>query len=1290
MKNIRTPKDDARKPALKIPGTALLLAAGLLLILAGCQNPLHQQDAVAEADTGTLSLTINGQGSERTIMPPETTFADFVRFGLVFTPVGGGQPKSVDWCADEDLTDGTGMILLQSGTWDLVVTAFIMEEGDEVAAARSGANRIAVLTGGHVERNVVLLPIGGRGTFSWDIELLGAEVVTARMEILRYPGRGAFRGPYYLIGGGAPIGLTGYLDDLDAGQYFVVFTLSNGERNVRATEILRVYAYRTSHFDGAFSDDIFAVSLLYAVLDAWNGSAWDFDGAGIDGVHFAILGIEGANDDDGYFVDGIVALLNALTHNNGNPIVIDYEAPNAMNRLKALVDAALIGMAAMDDSFLYAGSYEDRAAAETAIEGLVRNGTGITISWPGNDRASVVIGDYEVGIIFDDVIFEVTLAAQLAWLRDRVQTGGRYYIEISDDEDIIPQAALTFPGRNDVTIVLRGVGAEPTNVRLSVNGAMFTVGYGVTLVLDENITLIGRNQDDHGANNNNSLIVVTEGALIMNDGARIAGNFNSAGTGGGVRVSVAGAFTMNGGEISGNAASYFFQTSGTVPVVAISRGGGVHVDGGAFTMNGGEIFGNLSTATAISNGSANAQPFGGGVYVGGGIFVMNDGDIHGNTSLAYARSTGIGTHVAPSRGGGVHVANGGEFVMVDGEIRGNAVSSTHVTIHGGGVYVASGGEFTMLDGEIFGNTGGGVHNSAGGTFRMVSGIVYGGNEGDLSNTATVGASLNNSGTAQFGAFVGDSFTQAGIFRTVNATINVRNGVIQTPMTGSLADQLYWLRNWAQSDSDYNVVLNGHGDISPAQAALPEGRTGLTITITGSVPSEARLSANGALFTVGSGVTLVLSQNLTLVGRNLGAHGANNNSSLVVVADGTLVMEQGSAIVRNVNAYGHGGGVNVSSTGTFIMNGGEISDNIVLGSRWHNQWDQGRFDGGGVFTNGAFTMSGGTISSNEVGQAGQTGTGGNGGGVHAGTGTVTITGGTISRNIAHNNGGGVFANVPVAMAGGIISHNIAHNNGGGVFANVTLDINGGEISSNAATIYGGGVRFEGTMLNMHDGIIHGNTARNGGGIWTVGTFNMYDGEVSANIVTATVSQAGQGNGGGVFFQGTAFNMRGGIISNNRTASAAGVGSTLGRNGGGIFINSNPGTFNMYDGEIHGNTAFLGGGVMIPSTGGTFNMRGGTIFGNTASAGLGGGVRNEGTFRISSGLIYGNEETVESHLRNTAISGGAAFSPSATGTGAAGLARAAQLGTFNIAGVFTQLNIISWHEDNTIHVVNGVRQ
>jgi uncharacterized repeat protein (TIGR02543 family) len=200
------------------------------------------------------------------------------------------------------------------------------------------------------------------------------------------------------------------------------------------------------------------------------------------------------------------------------------------------------------------------------------------------------------------------LANKLEWLRAHAQSNTSYTIVVNADESISSRS-LYYSNRNNITITLRSVDANRT-VSLSSNGAMFTVNSGVTLVLDNNITLQGHNS------NNDRLVVVFGGTLRMNNGSVITGN-----TGGGVYVDYNGTFTMNGGTISGN-------TSG--------GGGGVNVSAyGTFTMNGGTISGNTATGN------------GGGVFVSG-TFNMRGGTISGNTVAS--RGTSIGG------GGGVYVS----------------------------------------------------------------------------------------------------------------------------------------------------------------------------------------------------------------------------------------------------------------------------------------------------------------------------------------------------------------------------------------------------------------------------------------------------------------------------------------------------------------------------------------------------------------------------------------------------------------------------------------------------------
>jgi len=169
------------------------------------------------------------------------------------------------------------------------------------------------------------------------------------------------------------------------------------------------------------------------------------------------------------------------------------------------------------------------------------------------------------------------VADKMAWLRAFAQTGGNYIIEVRANETISDEIILSSGGKSNITITLRGIGANRTlNTRYD---GMFTVGSGVTLVLDNNITLTG--------GSSSHMVNVDGGALIMNNGTVITGAEDLAllfgKTGGGVKVK-SGSFTMNGGTISGN------------KVGAVGKGGGVGLSGGTFTMNGGTISGNSTGA----------------------------------------------------------------------------------------------------------------------------------------------------------------------------------------------------------------------------------------------------------------------------------------------------------------------------------------------------------------------------------------------------------------------------------------------------------------------------------------------------------------------------------------------------------------------------------------------------------------------------------------------------------------------------------------------------------------------
>ena len=250
-----------------------------------------------------------------------------------------------------------------------------------------------------------------------------------------------------------------------------------------------------------------------------------------------------------------------------------------------------------------------------------------------------------------------TLAQKLAWVRhqNNVQPGQIYTLEVYVDEAIAPQP-LSYANNMNVTITLKGIGGQRV-VSLSDFGALFTVDTGVTLILDENITLQGR------IPNNDSVVKVTGGTLIMNNGSVITGNENSGTTfGGGVFVgdrsltNTRGTFTMNGGTISGN----------TVNATGIaSGGGGVYVDRGDFTMKGGTISGNTVN---IGIGNVSLYIGGGGVSVYavtmiGATFQFGSFAKTGGTITGYADDTVNGNVVKDYYGTVVSMRGHAAFII---------------------------------------------------------------------------------------------------------------------------------------------------------------------------------------------------------------------------------------------------------------------------------------------------------------------------------------------------------------------------------------------------------------------------------------------------------------------------------------------------------------------------------------------------------------------------------------------------------------------------------------------------
>ena len=246
----------------------------------------------------------------------------------------------------------------------------------------------------------------------------------------------------------------------------------------------------------------------------------------------------------------------------------------------------------------------------------------------------------------------------------------------------------------------------------------------------------------------------------------------------------------------------------------------------------------------------------------------------------------------------------------------------------------------------------------------------------------------------------------------------------------------------------------------------------------------------------------------------------------------------------------------------------------------------------------------------------------GGGVQVDSGTFNLYGGTIFKNTA-DYGGGVL-----------------------VTQYTTFNMYGGSITDNAAAgdqgFGGGGVCVKGGTFNMHDGTIAANKATiytgkgNGGGVSVVdgGRFTMNGGTIGGTSADRDYNQA-KGNGGGVYVNGSTFEMKGSAsVAYNKAIK--GSSGDNGGNGGGVYVKEN-GKFIMHKtASVTGNTATNKGGgvyVSVSGQGSKFEMNddasvtGNTTTGNqTGDNGDGGGVYvKSGTFDMNGNASVKNNET-----------------------------------------------------------------
>lgn len=208
--------------------------------------------------------------------------------------------------------------------------------------------------------------------------------------------------------------------------------------------------------------------------------------------------------------------------------------------------------------------------------------------------------------------------------------------------------------------------------------------------------------------------------------------------------------------------------------------------------------------------------------------------------------------------------------------------------------------------------------------------------------------------------------------------------------------------------------------------------------------------NGKLIEVAAG-TLILDSGTKLSSNYNFSSYTDGGGGITVHDKGQVIMKPGSVISDHLSMTG-GSGVRIEQGGVFIMEGGTIRDNIVVGQRNDSGFD-GR--GGAIHNRGTVWIKDGAICGNfargyvKNGQA----CGGYGGAIYN-QGTLRITGGMIRDNQASFGGGAIYTNERgnVLIEGGEISFNQAEGQrGGGIYLSAASEIvmSGGSVRNNTA-------------------------------------------------------------------------------------------------------------------------------------------------------------------------------------------------------------------------------------------------
>ena len=388
---------------------------------------------------------------------------------------------------------------------------------------------------------------------------------------------------------------------------------------------------------------------------------------------------------------------------------------------------------------------------------------------------------------------------------------------------------------------------------------------------------------------------------------------------------------------------------------------------------------------------------------------------------------------------------------------------------------------------------------------------------------------------------------------------------------------------------YTIRLTA--DISDGQIDVT--KSGATVTVIG---NGKTISATGSAVYVSGGAKVILGDDTSA----LTLTSANNNDTpgiVHVLKDSSCTMNN-QVTLKDHNGQNYlGGGVTVEG-GTFVMDGGTITNCSIAGTKQDENGGSVCYGGGvAVFNGGHFTMNGGTID-------------------HCYAITTYIEENSLYQNCYSGIGGGVFVTdgSEFIMNGGTISNCSASNFGGGVAmtlsdVEVKIDPNTGDEIINSNTnkpdIDSGNPR---SNVTINGGLISENNAKYGAGIFTSGLIFAF-----ADAFSKLPLDFGTPENPGLYINGGE-NKAVEISSNTATDMGGGV-LTIGL--------KSPRKVQLCNAKIIDNTANTGAGIENYGYWTQMDIDGCTITNNTAT-GKGGGI-----------MAVGNSDEGYTAIKNTTI-------------------------------------------------------